>query len=256
MKDFLKTLLGIREKGWARPIYLHLRSKLVSSDLSKLADIHGSDKKFGHNYIPLYERFFLPVRKKTRSFLEIGIGGYDNPNHGGESLRIWKYFFPNAQIFGLDIYEKSLPKDDRIHMFQGSQTNADTLDSIHQKAGDFDIIIDDGSHRSPHVIKTFELLFPMLKVGGHYVIEDTQTSYWPQYDGAHPANKEASTTCNFFKELTDGLNHAEFLVSDYEPSMTELNISGIYFAHNLIVVEKGHNDQPSNLVSNGKLLDH
>ena len=256
MKTVVKHILGIHEGGCARPLYLHLRSKLFAADLEKLAEIHGSDKKFGHNYIPLYERFFLPIRKTTRSLLEIGIGGYDNPNHGGESLRIWKYYFPNAQIFGLDVYEKKLPKDDRIHMFQGSQTNAEILDSIHQKAGDFDIIIDDGSHRSPHVIKTFELLFPMLKAGGRYVIEDTQTSYWPQYEGADPANRETPTTCNYFKGLTDGLNHAEFLIPNYEPSVTERTITGIYFAHNLIVIEKGKNDQPSNFVSDGKLLDH
>ena len=256
MKNAVKQILRIHEGGWARPSYLHLRSKLFAANLEKLAGIHGSDKKFGHNYIPLYERFLQPIRKKTRSMLEIGIGGYDNPEHGGESLRIWKYYFPNAQIFGLDIYEKRLPKIDRVHIFQGSQTDAEVLDSIHKQAGDFDVIIDDGSHRSPHVIATFELLFPKLKEGGCYVVEDTQTSYWPQYEGSGLENKDASTTCNYFKELTDGLNHAEFLIPGRESSALERTITGIYFAHNLIVIEKGRNDHPSNLVEDGKLLDH
>ena len=96
----------------------------------------------------------------------------------------------------------------------------------------------------------------MLGKGGLYVIEDTQTPYWPQYEGADPASKEAPATCNYFKGLTDGLNHAEFLIQNYEASEMELTITGIYFAHNLIVVEKGSNDQPSNLASNGELLDH
>ena len=249
-------MLGIQEGGWARPLYLHLRSQCFSDDLGKLSDIHGSDKKFGHNYIPLYERFFQSIRKKAHSLLEIGIGGYDDPNLGGESLRIWKYYFPNAEIFGLDIHEKRLPKQNRIHIFQGSQTDADVLDSIHKQSGDFDVIIDDGSHRSPHIIKTFGLLFPLLKEGGLYVIEDTQTSYWPQYDGANPEDKSVQTTCNYFKELTDGLNHAEFQIPGYETTVMERTITGMYFAHNMIVIEKGRNDQPSNLVSDGKLLNH
>ena len=109
MKKALKRMMGINEDGWLRPMYLHLRSSYGATSLEKLAAIHGSDKKFGHNYIPLYERFFGPIRTKVRSLLEIGIGGYENPKHGGESLRIWSYYFPKAEIFGLDIYEKKLP---------------------------------------------------------------------------------------------------------------------------------------------------
>jgi len=70
------------------------------------------------------------------------------------------------------------------------------------------------------------------------------------------ANLETPTTCNYFKELTDGLNHVESLIPDYEANLMELTITGIYFAHNLIVIEKGRNDHPSNLVSNGELLNH
>ena len=256
MKEIIKRILGIHEGGWARPLYLHLRSRFFAGNLEKLAETHGSDKKFGHNYIPLYERFFHPMRKRTKALLEIGVGGYDNPDHGGESLRIWKYYFPRALIYGLDIYEKRIPAEDRISIFQGSQTDAETLGEIHREAGDFDIIIDDGSHRSPHIIKTFGLLFPLLKDGGLYVIEDTQTSYWPQYDGANPEEKSVQTTCNYFKELTDGLNHAEFLIPGYETTVMERTITGMYFAHNIIIIEKGRNDQPSNLVADGRLLNH
>ena len=96
----------------------------------------------------------------------------------------------------------------------------------------------------------------MLRTGGLYVVEDTQTSYWPQYDGANPEDKSVQTTCNYFKELTDGLNHAEFQIPGYETTVMERTITGMYFAHNMIVIEKGRNDQPSNLVVDGRLLDH
>jgi hypothetical protein len=48
----------------------------------------------------------------------------------------------------------------------------------------FDIIIDDGSHVNEHVITTFEYLLPILNNEGLYVIEDTQTAYWPEYGGS------------------------------------------------------------------------
>ena len=48
---------------------------------------------------------------------------------------------------------------------------------------ELDIIIDDGSHINEHVIRTFQYLFPKLKPGGIYVVEDTQTSYRQDYGG-------------------------------------------------------------------------
>src|SRR3712207_9439246 len=38
---------------------------------------------------------------------EIGIGGYDDPNWGGASLRVWRDFFQRGDIHGLDFYERS-----------------------------------------------------------------------------------------------------------------------------------------------------
>ena len=70
MKEGIKQVLAINEGGRTRPLYLHLRSRFFAGNLVKLAAIHGDDKKFGHNYIPLYERFFHPIRKGTKTLLE------------------------------------------------------------------------------------------------------------------------------------------------------------------------------------------
>ena len=70
MKEGIKQVLAINEGGRTRPLYLHLRSRFFAGNLVKLAAIHGDDKKFGHNYIPLYECFFYPIRKRTKAFLE------------------------------------------------------------------------------------------------------------------------------------------------------------------------------------------
>ena len=47
----------------------------------------------------------------------------------------------------------------------------------------FDIIIDDGSHYSPHQQKTLGYLFPKLKAGGLFIIEDLH--YTPKKEDKH-----------------------------------------------------------------------
>ena len=64
------------------------------------------------------------------------------------------------------------------------QADAGFLQKVAGEFGPFDLIIDDGSHVNAHVITTFEVLFPLLKTGGLYVVEDTQTSYWPVLGGS------------------------------------------------------------------------
>jgi len=120
---------------------------------------------------------------KRINLLEIGVGGYEDPYSGGESLRMWKKFFPFGKIFSLDIYDKSSLQENRIQIFKGSQVDKDFLEKVTAEIGEINVIIDDGSHINKHVIETFKLLFPKLKDGGIYVIEDMQTSYWKDFGG-------------------------------------------------------------------------
>ena len=66
----------------------------------------------------------------------------------------------------MDIYDKSPHEENRIKIYQGSQVDTDFLQSLCNEIGNFDIIVDDGSHINEHVIKSFEFLFPKLKKGG------------------------------------------------------------------------------------------
>jgi hypothetical protein len=106
-------------------------------------------------------------------------------------------------------------------------------------------VIDDGSHRPPHVIRSFGILFPMLVDGGLYVIEDIQTSYWPQWRGSLDRD-DPTTSMAMVKRLLDGLNHEEFLDEDYEPSYTDRHVVAVHCYHNLVVIEKGDNREGSN----------
>jgi len=219
--------------------------RLRSMDLTELAQEFGSDKWGVHRYTPHYERHFAPWRDQEIVLLELGIGGYARERQGGASLRMWKWFFPHAQVVGLDIEDKSFVDEDRITSVQGSQTNGRLLRRICARFGEPTIVIDDGSHRPPHVIKSFQVLFPLLADGGLYVIEDIQTSYWPQWKGSLDRD-DPSTSMAMVKRLVDGLNFEEFLDDDYVPTYTDLNIRAVHCYHNLVVIEKGDNREGSN----------
>lgn len=202
-----------------------------------------SDKFTVHNYAPQYEFHFEKIRFNPIQLLEIGIGGDSHTDQGGASLKTWEAYFPQATVSGIDIFEKTNLATERIQVFMGDQADAQFLKSVHQKTGDFDIVIDDGSHRSVDVISSFEILFPLLKIGGIYVIEDLQTSYWKKWGGSRL--RDANTTMNYLKQLSDGLNYAEFEEPGYRATYFDRYIASMHFYHNIVFIYKGINNAGS-----------
>ena len=86
-------------------------------------------------------------------------------------------------------------------------------------------------------------------------MEDIQTAYWPSYGGQQTPGSNG-TAMSFFRKLADGLNHAEYLLLEYEPTDYDLNILSIHFYHNMVVIQKGPNNVRSNLVIAGDLQPH
>lgn len=212
------------------------------NDLNALATIFETDKWGSHWYTQHYQRYFVPLKNKRLNILEIGVGGYDGPT-GAESLRMWKAYFRKSQIVGIDVYDKTKFRERRIDIRQCDQTDAEALTRLSNQYGGFDIVIDDGSHLNDHVIKSFEILFPLMHPHGIYVVEDAQTAYWPTWGGG-VGNPHSSMA--FFKRLADGLNHVEYPIEDYQPSYFDKRIVEITFLHNLVFIRKGHNgEKPS-----------
>jgi hypothetical protein len=210
------------------------------ADLTWLARHFRTDKWGVHFYTPHYQRALHDRRERALCLLEIGIGGYARSGEGGGSLRMWKHYLPNSAVYGLDIEDKSFVDEPRIRTFRGDQADPQLLHRIVAEIGRPDVVIDDGSHRSEHVIATFEVLFPLLADDGIYAIEDVQTSYWPEWGGAEePA--DTGTSMAFCKRLADGLNYEEFVDPDYEPSYFDQHIKAVHFYHNLVIIEKGAN---------------
>lgn len=225
-----------------------IRSLSCGFDLNALGKIYKTDKIEGHFYTAHYMAHFGKFKYRKLNLLEVGVGGYDNPNLGGNSLRMWKRYFPFGKIYGLDIYDKSKLQENRIEIFKGSQADKKFLTEVTRKTGALDIIIDDGSHINKHTIKTFQILFPQLKDGGIYVIEDTQTSYWKNFGGTSKDLNDPSTMLNYFKRLTDSLNNQEFFIKNYKQTYFDKKIVSMHFYHNLLFIYKGTNDEKSNLV--------
>jgi hypothetical protein len=245
-------------RSFARSLRLFtrdLRSYFVRSDLTRLARLHKTDKWGAHRYTTHYQAMFEARRRRRMVVLEIGIGGYKDPHAGGASLRMWKHFFPRSLIAGIDLHEKILPSDRRIKIFRGSQVDEPFLRRVIDELGGVDIVIDDGSHRNEHVIETFRILFPLLRDGGIYAVEDTQTSYWPSMGGDSADFSNPATMMAFFKGLADGLNHAEWLRPGHQPGYNDMHVAGLHFFHNLVFVEKGDNGTPSNMVREGRLKE-
>lgn len=252
LKVFINSILGVKTIQKIKLIFVSICVR--KNKLSWLAWIFGSDKNGNHFYTQHYDNYFFKFRKKKNIVIEVGVGGYRESNSGGCSLKMWKAYFTKSLIYGIDIYDKSFLDESRVKTFKGDQTDIDFLESVIIKTGQPDIIIDDGSHISMHTIETFRFLFPKLKSGGFYVIEDLQTSYWPTWGGSKDLN-EPLTIMNFLKRLIDGLNYEEFLDPNYLPTYTDLNISGIYFHHNICFIKKGDNREGSNSVKNGMLVN-
>lgn len=152
--------------------------------LSELAIRNGTDKFGYHCYTPNYHKLFLRFRDRRLKILEIGVGGYQDEDRGGQSLATWRDYFPQAEVTGIDIQKKVLDLGPRVAIRQGSQVDAEFLAALVEERGPFDLIIDDGSHRNEHVVESFRLLFPGLVPGGVYVVEDVQTSFMPRFGGS------------------------------------------------------------------------
>lgn len=222
-----------RVQDWACRLFFR-------SNLRALAAFYGTDKWTTHDYLEAYQRHFGPHRRRKLVLLEIGIGGYDDPLEGGGSLRMWRSYFPKGRIYGIDIADKQPHDGPRIRTFRGSQDDEAFLAKILEQTGPPDLIIDDGSHQCPHVLASFRYLFPRLRPGGLYVIEDTQTSYWEGFGGSASELTRPDTTMGFVKTLLDGLNFKDR--PGYEPIAFDRQVTAVHAYPKLVFVQKSSED--------------
>jgi cephalosporin hydroxylase len=200
----------------------------------------GTDKNSNyHGYLDIYESYLRTYRSSPVTVIELGVGGYEYTDRGGESLRMWYRYFNNAKLIGIDIHAKDKIINDRTEFWQGSQTDKNLLVTILQREENAPqrFIIDDASHNNRLTVESFDIIFPQLKSGDLYFIEDVHTSYFEDegYEGkAIPGDK--GTTMDYFASLTHQLN-SEHFAGQYRDQYAGM-IDFIHFYKELIVIKR------------------
>ena len=197
-------------------------------------------------YLDTYEEKLSSLKKSPIKLFEIGV-------LNGGSLEIFSKYFENAElILGCDI-DKNCQKlkytENNIKLIVGD-VNSDEISNQIIKNGDFDIIIDDGSHTSKDIVTSFCKYFKHLKYDGIYIVEDLHASYQKEHGGGlfYPIS-----SMNFFKKLVDIINFEHWGVNkdkgfilrtfkqNYQINMDSINfdeIHSIEFINSLCFIKK------------------
>jgi cephalosporin hydroxylase len=179
--------------------------RLRSRSLTSLGVEYGTDKATKHAFTEIYDRVFRKLRFAPVRLLEIGI-------KTGASLSMWEAYFPRATVYGLDLNPKPHKNTDRIRTFVGNQEDRNDLESCIKEIGSgLDIIIDDGGHTMRQQQVSLAYLFPYVKPGGVYVVEDLHCGFnKPDKFGAHP--DQSNNTCRMLETFTaDGRIKSEYM---------------------------------------------
>jgi hypothetical protein len=158
----------------------------------------GTDKAYWHKYTGFYETY---------------IGGFINPNileigvDLGASLKMWEEYFGAPYIVGVDIIDKKAYETKSTKTLIADQGKPNELLKCLDICKEYDIMVDDGSHIIGHQISSFVTLFPYLKSGGVYFLEDLHTSFWTDTVGktyANP-NNDAVTAYDFLYNISKNI---------------------------------------------------
>lgn len=168
-----------------------------ATPLCQLMHNYGADKcpQIRHGYSPQYYELLQDQRDYATQILEIGIGTVPVMKRivgehyvPGASLKAWRDFFPQAQVWGLDKARTVLFEEDRIKCYYVDQSSEHSLGAaiqrIHHELGSvelFDLILDDGSHIKEHQWLTIHTLHQWVKPGGLYIIEDIHIDALPTF---------------------------------------------------------------------------
>lgn len=150
--------------------------------------VNGTDKQSNHNYGDAYEGILewnhysqkSHPRLAAELVMEVGVAD-------GSCLLAWREIFPNATIVGMDIHHSDRAHGDRVEFHRGDQRSREDCERV--AAGRlFDVIVEDATHTLENSLLTLLYLWPSVKPGGVYIIEEfanigalrgNVTSLWP-----------------------------------------------------------------------------
>jgi hypothetical protein len=147
--------------------------EVSTETLLELSHRHPSDKEPNHSYFSrVYDSKLSSLKTSVTRVMELGVAE-------GYSLLIWRDFFKNATVVGVDIDAStggSAKAGGRIILETFDVSKRPHIEQLVEKYPDTDIIIDDASHTMDQQQITFATLFKAVRSGGMYIIEDLHTS--------------------------------------------------------------------------------
>lgn len=200
----------------------------LESDGNLLSIVHqySTDKHTEHKYFELiYNDLFFPICKDVKKFIEIG-------SYTGQSLELWRDYFKDAIIYGLDINFSNiyLRSEDRIILQNVDQSSREQLINFNTEHNEVDVILDDGSHTMHDQQITLAILFKMLKSGGIFIIEDLHTSYeaiMPEKSWCNWGDPDKTITLDMLNDyISTGIIKSDYM-TDEEIEYLNNNIESI-----------------------------
>lgn len=145
--------------------------------LAEIVDNSRSDKNTVHSYLPLYQKLLINKKETAKNVLEIGI-------YQGGSIKLWKDFFTNATVYGLDIMPitnvwESIKNKEKIILHTSRDAyNATFFNQTFLNKVKFDFMLDDGPHTIESMQQFIRLYSQVMTDDGILIIEDVQSWDW------------------------------------------------------------------------------
>ena len=138
---------------------------------SPIANYVHNPIEYGHAYTAIYDFLFSGLRHKKIKLAEIGVQ-YNN------SGRCFREYFTEAELYGFDHVNEFLEsaKNENIpntkYFWLDAFHKETIVDAMEKSGGEFDIVIEDSSHRFDSQINFIEVMHKYIKPGGLMIIED------------------------------------------------------------------------------------
>lgn len=221
--------------------YLSGRSRSLAGNPLYALFLAGRDgtlvDKWVH-YFEVYHRNLAGYRGRSPRVLEIGV-------YRGGGLAMWReYFGAGAVVVGVDIDPAAAAVGGPSPVMVGDQSDPAFLRTVSERFGPFDVVIDDGGHTMAQQVTAAATLFPLLAAEGAYIVEDTHTSYWPEY------RDQEETFIGWVRGLIDAL-HANHDPSGDPDSVWATTLDAIEISDSVVVLRKANRFRPFSEVGGG-----
>lgn len=167
----------------AKPAFLTSKGSAMIKFYETATRVHsGHPTTKPLDYYKRYDDFLNHHKLSPRSVVEIG-------TFQGESTKIFARGLPEAKILSLDLHMRPIDFSayPNVAYAQADQRKPDQLIAklIQYFPEGIDLVIEDASHIGLLSKLTFDAVFPLLRSGGAYFIEDWGTGYWDSWlDGS------------------------------------------------------------------------